>query len=163
MIIWSKILSLESFVLLIWFQTVDLALDLLIHWFYFWPADLPFHQNSIELCDYLILNKVKFKLCSASALLSKPQPNLNTTVGFYTEMILQPPPPTQTQRLQYLSCYWRDFDKTLKVGFWEHLEQIPTVTVKFVQAIFVRATFVLMTFVHIRNISAVNDTIWTKL
>ena len=63
----------------------------------------------------------------------------------------------------YLSCYWPDADDTLQVGSWEHLEQIPTVTVTFVQAIFVQATFVLVTFVHIRNISAVTDTIWTKL
>ena len=59
--------------------------------------------------------------------------------------------------------YCTDFDQTLKVGSWEHLEQIPTVTVTFVQAIFFQATFVLVTFVHIRNISAVTDTIWTKL
>ena len=52
-----------------------------------------------------------------------------------------------------------DFDETLKIGSWEHLEQIPTVTVTFVQAIFVQATFVLVTFVHIRNISAVTDPI----
>ena len=64
---------------------------------------------------------------------------------------------------EYLSCYWPDFDETLQVGSWEHLEQIPTVTVTFVRAIFVQATFVLVTFVHIRNISAVTDTIWTKL
>ena len=51
---------------------------------------------------------------------------------------------------EYLSCYWPDFDETLQVGSWEHLEQIPSVTVTFVQAI-----FVLVTFVHIRNISAV--------
>ena len=56
-----------------------------------------------------------------------------------------------------------DFDETLMVGSWEHLEQIPIVTVIFVQAIFVQATFVLVTFVHISNISAVTDTIWTKL
>ena len=33
-----------------------------------------------------------------------PQPNLNTTVGFYMKMTLQPPPPptTQTQYQQYL-------------------------------------------------------------
>ena len=59
---------------------------------------------------------------------------------------------------EYLSCYWPDFDETLQVGSWEHLEQIPTVTVTFVQA-----TFVLVTFVHIRNISLVTDTIWTRL
>ena len=62
-----------------------------------------------------------------------------------------PTPPTQTQCQQYLSCYWPDFDETLKVGSWEHLEQTLTVTVTFVPA-----TFVLGTFVHIRNISAVN-------
>ena len=56
-----------------------------------------------------------------------------------------------------------DYDETLKIGSWEHKEQIPTVTVTFVQAIFVQATCVLATFVHIRNISAVTDTIWTKL
>ena len=59
---------------------------------------------------------------------------------------------------KYLSCYRPDFDETLQVGSWEHLEKIATVTVTFVQA-----TFVLVTFVHIRNISAVTDTIWTKL
>ena len=42
----------------------------------------------------------------------------------------QQQPPTK-----YLNCYWPDFDQTLNVGFWEHLEQIPTgtVTVTFVQ------------------------------
>ena len=59
---------------------------------------------------------------------------------------------------EYLSCYWPDFDETLQVGSWEHLEQIPTVTVTFVQA-----TFVLVTFVHIRNISAVTDTVKGKV
>ena len=49
-----------------------------------------------------------------------------------------------------------DYEETLKIGSLEHLQQIPTVTVTFVQAIFVQA------FVHIRNISAVTDTIWTK-
>ena len=40
------------------------------------------------------------------------------------------------------------------VGSWEHLEQIPKVTVTFVQAIFVEATFI-----HIKIISAVTDPI----
>ena len=31
---------------------------------------------------------------------------------------------TETQCQQYLICYWPDFDKTLKVGSWTHLEQI---------------------------------------
>ena len=54
---------------------------------------------------------------------------------------------------EYLSCYWPDFDETLQVGSWKHLEQILNVT----------DTFALATFVHIRNISAVIDTIGTKL
>ena len=33
---------------------------------------------------------------------------------------------------EYLSCYWPDFDETLNVGSWEHLEWIPTVTLTFV-------------------------------
>ena len=49
---------------------------------------------------------------------------------------------------EYLSCYLPDFDETLQVGSWEHLEKIPTVKVTFVQIV-----FVLVTFVHIRNIS----------
>ena len=50
------------------------------------------------------------------------------------------------------------FNQTLKVGAREHLEQIPAVTVTFVQV-----TFVLATFIHTRNISAVSDPIFTKL
>ena len=65
---------------------------------------------------------------------------------------------TETQCQQYLSCYWPNFYETLKVGSWEHLEQIPTGTGTFVQA-----KFVLATFVHIRNISAVSDPILMKL
>ena len=56
---------------------------------------------------------------------------------------------------EYPSCYWPDVDKTLKVGFWNHLYQMPTLMV-----IFVQSTFALVTFVHIRNISAVTDSIW---
>ena len=128
--------------------------------------------------------------------LSKPQPNLNTMVGFYRKMTLQPPPPTHhtnsksaisqllltrywwnfkgrllgTSRTdsnchgdicpgnicpyqEYLNCYWPDFDETLKVDSWEHLEQIPTVM----------GTFVQVTFIHIKNISAVTDPILMKL
>ena len=59
---------------------------------------------------------------------------------------------------EYLSCYWPDFDETLKVGSCEHLEQILTVRMTFVHA-----TFVLATYVHIRNISAVTSPILMKL
>ena len=58
----------------------------------------------------------------------------------------------------YLSCYWPDFDQTLKVGSLDHFEQITNVVMTFVQV-----TFVLATFVHISNISAVADPILTKL
>ena len=56
------------------------------------------------------------------------------------------------------AIYWPDFNQTLKVGFWDHPQQSPTVMV-----IFVQATFVLETFVHIRNNSVVTDPILTKL
>ena len=59
---------------------------------------------------------------------------------------------------EYLRCNWPDFDETLKIGSWEHLEQIPTVMVKFVQT-----TFVLATIFYSRIISAVTDPILTKL
>ena len=58
---------------------------------------------------------------------------------------------------EYIRCYWPYFDQTLKVGSWDHLEQIPTVTETFIQA-----TFVLAAFVHIRNISSVTRQILTK-
>ena len=57
------------------------------------------------------------------------------------------------------SCIsWSEFSNIVR--YWQYfcyilLEQIRTVTVTFVQA-----TFVLGTFVHIRNISAVTDSIW---
>ena len=56
---------------------------------------------------------------------------------------------------EYLSWYWPDFDQTLKVGSWDHLEQILTITVKFVHA-----RFVVVTSVHIRNISTVLTLFW---
>ena len=34
---------------------------------------------------------------------------------------------------EYLSCYWPNFDETLKVGSWDYLEQISIVAVTFVQ------------------------------
>ena len=43
---------------------------------------------------------------------------------------------------EYLSSNCPDFDETLKIGSWEHLEQIPTVMVTFVDATFVQATSV---------------------
>ena len=45
------------------------------------------------------------------------------------------------QYQEYLSCYWLDFDQTLRVGSWDYLEQISTIAVTFVQATFVPATF----------------------
>ena len=133
--------------------------------------------------------------------MSKPQPNLNTTVRFDKKLTLQTPSHKlnvsniSADTLKVGSCEHLEQIPTVRVAFvhatfvlatfvhirnisavtdpilmklyrlgsWEHLEQIPTVTVTFVQAIFVQATFVLVTFVHIRNISDVTDTIWTKL
>ena len=59
---------------------------------------------------------------------------------------------------EYLSSNWPNFDETLKIGSWEHLEQIPTVVVTLVLAKFAQAIVV-----HIRNILAVADLILTKL
>ena len=97
-------------------------------------------------------------------LLSKPKnPNLTSTQGWVWQHNdcanhTAPHPTTQTQHQLYLSCYWPDFDETLKVGSCEHLEQIPSVMVTFVTA-----TFVLATFVHIRNISVLTVPILMKL
>ena len=55
-------------------------------------------------------------------------PKLNTKISFHTTTT------THHKELldqQYLSCYWPDFDETLKVGSWEHLEQIPIVRLTF--------------------------------
>ena len=51
---------------------------------------------------------------------------------------------------EYLRCYLPDFTQTLKLGSWDHLYQMPTVTVAYAQA-----TYVLETFVHISNNLAV--------
>ena len=59
---------------------------------------------------------------------------------------------------KYLSCYWPNFDETLKVTSWEHLKKIQTIKMAFVQATLVQATSV-----HIRNILAVTDPILMKL
>ena len=41
---------------------------------------------------------------------------------------------------EYLSCYWSDFDQTLKVSSRDHFWQTPAVMVTFVQETFVLAT-----------------------
>ena len=68
------------------------------------------------------------------------------------ELGKRPPPPN------ILTVTDPNLTKILNIGFREHLEQIPTDMVTFVQA-----TFVLAKFVHIRNISAVADSFLTKL
>ena len=75
---------------------------------------------------------------------------------FLTIKAMEAPPQTFTELV--LSCYRPNFDQTIKLSSWNHLEQILTVTVTFVQA-----TFILATFVQIKNISAVTDPILTKL
>ena len=59
---------------------------------------------------------------------------------------------------EYLSCYSPDFDQILKVGSWDHLEQIPTIMVTFIEAI-----FFMVTFDHFKNISAGIDKFFNKL
>ena len=48
-----------------------------------------------------------------------------TRKWLYTTTTTHHHPPPQTQCRQYPNCYWPDFDETLKVASWEHLEQIP--------------------------------------
>ena len=84
------------------------------------------------------------------------QPNI-TSVGFDNKMTLHhhPPPPPTTLKNSMSAIYQlllAHFDQTLKIVYWDHLEQISTV-----MAIFVEAIFVLAIFVHIRNISADTD------
>ena len=123
-----------------------------------------FHKDPIIRCRDICKIILTFVLSLFFNVLSKPQPYLNLTstqrLGFTRKWLYNHHhhPPTQTQCQQYLSCDWPDFDETLKVGSCEHLEPIPTVRVTFVHA-----TFVLPTFVHIRNISAVTDSILMKL
>ena len=60
-------------------------------------------------------------------------------------------PPTHHQPPKLnVSRYESEFNQTLKVGSWDHPEQILIAMVTFVQA-----TFVLATFVLIRNILTV--------
>ena len=88
---------------------------------------------------------------------SQPQRNI-TLVMLDTKMTLHSPQKLIASNNSTCSCYLPDFDETLKVCSWEHLEQIPNVMMTFFQA-----TFVLATFVHIRNISALTDPILMKL
>ena len=72
-----------------------------------------------------------------------------------------PPHPTHPQKLNVRNISAvtvPNVYQTLRVGPWDHLEQILTIAVTFEQA-----TFFLATIVHIRNISAVTDPILTKL
>ena len=49
---------------------------------------------------------------------TQPQPNISL-VGLD---FAYPTPPAKTQCQQYISCNWPNFDETLTVGSWEHLE-----------------------------------------
>ena len=97
-----------------------------------------------------------YKLTKPHLTHNSTQPYI-TLVGWDMKMTLHihQPTTTQTQCQQYLSCYWPNFDKNLKVGSLEHLEQIPITSVL--------ATYVLRTFVHISQGSVVNDKIVNKL
>ena len=49
---------------------------------------------------------------------------LNSKVGWGTKMtLIHPPTTTQIQCQQYLSCYWPDFNQTLKLGSWDEQQQ----------------------------------------
>ena len=116
------------------------------------------------LLQRYLRNYVDFFLSLIFNVLSQPQLNHNSTqpnktkIGFDMKMTLHHHQPPQTQHHQYLSCYWPNFNQTLNKGSWDHLQQIPTMTMTFV-----KATFVMATSVHIRNVSAVTAPILPKL
>ena len=77
-----------------------------------------------------------------------PRLKMTTKIGLHT-ITTHPHHPPHKLLDSNISCYWPNFDQTLDIGPWEHLQQIPAVTVTFFQA-----TFVLAILVHISNISA---------
>ena len=69
--------------------------------------------------------------------------------GFYTKLTLHYHHPSkEIQYQQYISCYWPNFNQTLKVSSWDQLEQLLNLT---------------MTFIYIRNTSTVNNPTSTKM
>ena len=80
--------------------------------------------------------------------LSNPQLNHNSTqahqninlVWLDMKITLHTTTFNVNQCQQYLSCYGHDFDETLKVGSWEHQEQITTVIVTSFKATFALST-----------------------
>ena len=109
---------------------------LFYQWFYFQT-----HVNVHEKKLFYHLRLVELEIVKTP---TYPQHK----VGFDHKMSLHTPP-HHTNSISVISQllltrFWWNF----KIGSWEHLEQIPTGMMTFVQA-----TFVLVTFVHIRNIS----------
>ena len=120
--------------------------------------------------------------CKKMSYLSKPQPNLNQTMSAESQLLVnwfwwnfkcrflgtfRTDPDSHSDIChgnicpgdicpyqEYLSCYWPDFDQTLKVSFWEYVKQIPTVNSDNCPGNICPGDFV-----HIRNISAVTDQI----
>ena len=69
--------------------------------------------------------------------------------GFYTTLTLHYHHPSkEIQYQQYISCYWPNFNQTLKVSSWDQLEQLLNLT---------------MTLIYIRNTSTVNYPTSTKM
>ena len=106
------------------------------------PPPPTHHRNSKSAISQLLLTQFLWKF--KCRILGKLRTDSNCHGDIYPGDIY----PYQ----EYLSCYWPNFDETLNIGSWKHLQQIPTVMVAFAQA-----TFVQVTFVHIRKISAVTD------
>ena len=75
---------------------------------FFKSVKLEKHNTKIHIHFFFIRtskNQVKLKMFLVflrGVKLSKPQPNLNTTVGLTMKMTLQTPPPTTTQTFQAL-------------------------------------------------------------
>ena len=96
------------------------------------------------------LKKFWIKKCCQNPNPTSTQPNLTYVWVLHENDFAHPP--TTTHR-QYLIYTLPNFDQILKIGSCNHLEQIPIVTVTFVQT----------RLVHIRNISDVTDPIFAKV
>ena len=118
-----------------------------------YPTQPLTHRSSISAISQLLLTRFWWNF--KGSFLGLFRKDLNYLVNFCPGKIC---PGDICPYKEYLRCYWPDFDETLNVPSWEHPEQISTIKMTFFQA-----TFDLGTFVHIRDVSAFTNSIFTKL
>ena len=93
-------------------------------------CNLVLSENLNVLSNKLLISLSVIALKEKDIVATPTQPQLNSKVGCDMKMTLihyhhhpPPPPTTQTQCQQYLSCYWFDFNQTLKLGSWDEQQQ----------------------------------------